>query len=123
MRKLYVRRFAILIARLSSNACRGCRVDHPRQLQHDECLLRKETLVDRLFKEAVSSIKRSDIVTAWQNIVKRVTVHLPDEGERHAVFPWLYADGASSTWIDDVKKRVVFRVKSGHFTFSYGCSM
>ena len=29
MREVYVRRLAILIARLSSSACRGCRADHP----------------------------------------------------------------------------------------------
>ena len=70
MREAYVRRLAKLIASLSASACRGCRADHPSQLRHDVCLLRKETLVDRLFEEAVSSIAGSDIVADWQKIVK-----------------------------------------------------
>ena len=72
MRELYLRPLAILIARLSSSACHGCLVDHPSQLQHDVCLLQIETLVDRLLEEAVSSIKHSNIVTDWQNIVLEV---------------------------------------------------
>ena len=123
MRELYVRRVAKLIARLSTSACYGCIVDHPSQRQHDVCLLQKETLVDRLFEDAVCSLKESDIVTDWQNILKHVTVDLPDERERHAVLPWLYADWTSSNWIDDMKERVAFHLKSGQFTFPYNWSM
>ena len=123
MRELYVRRVAILIARLSTSACYGCIVDHPSQRQHDVCLLQKETLVDRLFEEAVSSIQESDIVTDWRNILKLVIVDLPEESERYAVLPWLFADWTSSSWIDDMKERVAFHLKSDQFTFPYGWTM
>ena len=62
-------------------------------------------------------------MTDWQNILKHVTVDLPDERERHAVLPWLYADWTSSNWIDDMKERVAFHLKSGQFTFPYNWSM